>query len=122
MNEKILYRDPNIKSRAALVQLQWDLYILTPYYNFNGFERWLKFRIEVLTKWEKERGILSCAYCNKSPLIIHTNNRNPFCCTLDHVLARSKGGSTYNIKNIVACCPSCNAKKSNKSLDEFLKS
>ena len=37
--------------------------------------------------------------------------------TFDHVVPRSKGGTTH-WENIVACCESCNRKKANQSLEQ----
>lgn len=49
-----------------------------------------------------------CPYCNK--------NKSD---TLDHVVPLSRGGSN-DASNIVAVCRSCNSRKSDKTLNEFL--
>ena len=48
-----------------------------------------------------------CQYCGK-----HTREL-----TLDHVIPRSRGG-TSTWENLVACCKSCNGKKGNRLLKE----
>jgi 5-methylcytosine-specific restriction endonuclease McrA len=49
----------------------------------------------------------TCQYCGKRSRDL----------TLDHILPRSRGG-TSNWENLVACCKSCNGKKGNKLLKE----
>lgn len=51
----------------------------------------------------------SCAYCKQECESL----------TVDHVIPLSKGGSNY-ISNIVPACLSCNSKKRDLSVDEFL--
>lgn len=51
----------------------------------------------------------TCQYCSKV--------FNPADLTLDHVIPRSKGGSS-NWDNLVACCKRCNNRKGNKLPDE----
>lgn len=53
-----------------------------------------------------------CAYCNK-PLTKETF-------TLDHVIPKSKGGSS-DASNLVVSCIPCNESKANKSLEKFMK-
>lgn len=48
-----------------------------------------------------------CKYCNR------------FGDTIDHVIAKSKGGKT-SFSNCVCACEKCNKEKGNLSLDEFL--
>ena len=59
-----------------------------------------KFRKSILEAWSYR-----CAYCGE-------DIKNS--ATLDHVVARSKGGETAK-HNLVACCPHCNVSKSDKS-------
>lgn len=58
----------------------------------------------------KERYNLSCAYCGERVAVL----------TQDHVLAIRRGGQ-HTASNIVPACRSCNSKKSNKLVSEFLK-
>ena len=51
----------------------------------------------------------TCQYCGKV--------FNPADLTLDHVMPRSRGGSS-NWDNLVACCKRCNNRKGNKLPDE----
>jgi 5-methylcytosine-specific restriction endonuclease McrA len=64
----------------------------------SGFE----IREYLLEKYNRE-----CVYCKKENEI-------------DHVIPVSKGGSN-KVSNLVLCCHQCNKKKSNKTIDEFLK-
>ncbi len=48
-----------------------------------------------------------CQYCHKKTDEL----------TIDHVLPKSRGGKT-NWKNVVACCPSCNSKKRDRTPEE----
>lgn len=66
-----------------------------------------RFRKAILHAWNER-----CAYCNE------LLGRN---CTLDHVLPRSKGGETV-ITNLVACCFSCNSRKSSYPVFEWYQS
>ena len=52
----------------------------------------------------------TCAYC-RCPVEFEES-------TLDHVKARSKGGSNRK-DNIVLCCKFCNLHKGNKTVEEF---
>lgn len=60
-------------------------------------------RAYVLEKWNYR-----CAYCGVKDRL-----------TLDHVVPRSRGGSD-SVTNLVAACNSCNQRKGNRSLTEFL--
>jgi len=59
----------------------------------------------LLTKWGRK-----CAYCGVENV--------PF--EIEHILAKSKGGSN-RISNLCLSCHSCNQAKGNKSVEEFLK-
>ena len=65
-----------------------------------GFE----LREYLLHKWQYK-----CAYCDKKDTPLE----------IDHIVPKSKGGSN-SVTNLVIACRSCNEKKSNKSLSEFL--
>ena len=58
----------------------------------------------LLHKWQHQ-----CAYCDKKDIPLE----------IDHIIPKSKGGSD-SVTNLVIACRSCNEKKSNKSLSEFL--
>ena len=51
-----------------------------------------------------------CVYCDDEPAVIE----------LDHVIARSMGGSD-RVSNLVPCCHKCNQEKGNMPIEEFLK-
>lgn len=63
----------------------------------------VRFRYAIFSEWNHE-----CAYCGE-----HAD-------TLDHVLARSKGGLTVKA-NLVPACRRCNGLKSDSTWDEWLK-
>lgn len=51
-----------------------------------------------------------CVYCDKEADVIE----------LDHVLARTRGGSD-RVSNLVPCCHECNQAKDNRLIEDFLK-
>jgi 5-methylcytosine-specific restriction endonuclease McrA len=59
----------------------------------------------LLTKWGRK-----CAYCGVENV--------PF--EIEHILAKSKGGSN-RVSNLCLSCHNCNQAKGNKSVEEFLK-
>lgn len=73
------------------------------------YQRGVLFGFEVkeylLQKWNRK-----CAYCSVENV--------PF--EIEHILARSKGGSN-RVSNLCLSCHSCNQAKGNKSIEEFLK-
>ena len=66
-----------------------------------GFE----VREYLLEKWQR-----TCAYCQVKDVPLE----------IDHVVARSCGG-TDKVSNLVLACRNCNEKKGNRSLTDFLK-
>ena len=111
MRANILVQQPHIQSQAALVLLHKKLIRGVRYHGYKG---WLRFRLELLEKWESERGTLKCHYCGLEPLIIDTSNSDPYCATLDHVIPRAKGGAEFDPANLVVSCGPCNQKKADK--------
>jgi len=63
-----------------------------------------EFRQSILQAWEQK-----CAYCGKEAA------------TLDHVLARSKGGETTR-NNLISCCSSCNSRKGSERWVDWYRS
>ena len=61
-------------------------------------------------------GGFKCAYCNRRMGLKWGDNEISF--TIDHVLARSRGG-TDNIHNITFACQSCNSMKGDKDAGWF---
>ena len=59
----------------------------------------------LLTKWGRK-----CAYCGIENISFE----------IEHILARSKGGS-HRVSNLCLSCHSCNQIKGNKPIEEFLK-
>lgn len=70
------------------------------YGTLHGFE----IREYVLTKWGR-----SCVYCDKTGVPLN----------LDHVVARSRGGSD-RVSNLVPACIDCNKAKDNLPVEQFL--
>jgi 5-methylcytosine-specific restriction endonuclease McrA len=58
-----------------------------------------------LEKWNR-----TCTYCHKSQIPLQ----------IEHIVPKSKGGSN-RVSNLCLACESCNLKKGNQSLEEFLK-
>jgi 5-methylcytosine-specific restriction endonuclease McrA len=84
----------------------------------------IAFSRKYLTTVQEKEGSVSCSYCNKPNLIIELEGmrvNNTQKATIDHIVPISKGGAVFDINNITPCCGTCNSKKSNKSLEEFLK-
>jgi hypothetical protein len=64
-----------------------------------------RFRRQILDEWDNR-----CAYCGQPGD------------TLDHILARSKGGSMSVVNNLLCCCKFCNGSKSDKAVWEWFRS
>ena len=80
---------------------------------------WGKFRAKFLKLKLKQHGTLTCWHCGESELIWDTINENPKVATVDHLVARSKGGNTFAENNLVVSCGPCNWNKSYRSVSEF---
>jgi len=104
----VLVDEPHDKSRASLV-------MLTHFYRTFEVERWLSFRLEVMTEHLEEHGDLVCYYCGKKNLQIESESRKQLA-TLDHIHPRAKGGAEYDRDNLVIACAKCNEKKGDKLL------
>lgn len=115
MKEIVLTEEPHPQSRGMLVLLCRALLRKVA---FRGYQGWLRFRLELLERWQSERGELRCHYCSKGPLMIEVDNKHPMVATLDHVIPRSKGGANMNESNLVVACYRCNQKKKDKILGE----
>ncbi|MGB3510162.1 MAG: RNA-guided endonuclease IscB [Microcoleaceae cyanobacterium] len=59
----------------------------------------------LLTKWRRK-----CAYCSAEKIPLE----------IEHILAKSKGGSN-RVSNLALACRKCNEAKGNKPVEEFLK-
>jgi 5-methylcytosine-specific restriction endonuclease McrA len=59
----------------------------------------------LLEKWKRR-----CAYCEASAIRLE----------IDHIIPKSSGG-TNRVDNLTICCRSCNEKKGNRTLQDFLK-
>jgi len=63
-----------------------------------------RFRRQILDEWDNH-----CAYCGQPGD------------TLDHILARSKGGSMSVTNNLLCCCKFCNGSKSDNPVWEWFR-
>ena len=72
----------------------------------NKKEAKLRFRQEIIWRWRNR-----CAYCNSDL------GRSA---TLDHVLAKSKGGHTHP-RNLIPACLSCNVRKASREWREWFR-
>jgi 5-methylcytosine-specific restriction endonuclease McrA len=72
----------------------------------NKKEAKLRFRQEIIWKWRNR-----CAYCNLDL------GRSA---TLDHVLAKSRGGHTHP-RNLIPACLSCNVRKASREWREWFR-
>ena len=110
--EQLTYEPQEVQSRAALLALRFQ-YMNDPDVDTREpYEVWLDFRMELLTRWEEERGTLTCEYCGCDNLHKVTEGVQPkHQATLDHVKPRALGGAEYDENNLVVACRNCNAKK-----------
>lgn len=117
LKEKVFTADPHPHSRAALVLLQRSL---VPFCAYRGYQGWLRFRIELLTRWLQERGELRCRYCDRGPLPIEGFSDRDVA-TLDHFIPRSLGGDRFDESNLVVACFACNQRKRDMRPAEFMR-
>lgn len=82
------------------------------------FPKDYKERIKFYNAWLKEFGDLTCFYCDveTSP---HHERMHERQTTIDHLVPKSKGGLNKT-PNLVIACNSCNNKKKDLTLEEFL--
>jgi len=111
MKHKILVENPDPLSQAAYLLLN-DYYASQADYT-DGYRGWLRFRSDLLNRWQTERGELFCHYCGKGPLPIEDPSQKKVA-TIDHVMPLSKGGPKFDENNLVIACYACNSKKKNK--------
>ena len=77
-------------------------------------------------KYFKELTSSSCYYCGKTPTQIYKGTQSKNIDSINHSLYRYNGidrldnNKGYIIRNVVACCKTCNFFKSNISHDVFL--
>jgi len=110
----ILVHNPHPKSLAALVLLTKKL-APRPI----SYKTWLKYRKWFLRRHLREHKKLICFYCGSGPLKAQTDSEKELA-TLDHVKPLSKGGERFNSSNIVVACFTCNSRKKDKDVEEFI--
>jgi 5-methylcytosine-specific restriction endonuclease McrA len=115
--------NPPIKSFAALILLQDELRNKDVDFNKNGWQVRVEFSRTFLRNVLEREGDLVCTYCDKPHLKIEEQGMfvpNHIKATIDHVVPVSKGGGTYEVENLVVACGTCNTRKDNMTLVEFL--
>jgi len=113
-SHNVLVDNPHPKSFAALVLLTKNL---SP--RPVGYKDWLRYRKWFIREHLRKHKELSCFYCGKSSLKKQSNYTDQLA-TLDHVKPLSKGGERFHSSNLVVACYSCNSRKRDKSVEEFL--
>lgn len=84
----------------------------------------INFSREYLQNVLDKEGTIKCSYCPKKDLIIEYDGMkvpNDVKATIDHIIPISKGGGIFDVKNVTPCCGTCNTKKGNRLLEDFIK-
>ena len=110
----VLVHNPHPQSLAALVLLTKKL---SP--QPVSYKTWLKYRKWFLKQYLRKYKTLVCFYCGNGPLKSQADS-NKELATLDHVKPLSKGGERFHSSNLVVACYTCNSRKKDKDLDDFL--
>ena len=110
--------DCSVKSLASKILLRnYFLQQDTDYLNAD-WRTQVQFNIDFLKSKLKEKGTLTCVYCQKTNLFINEDfNRDPpkeFLATADHVIPKVKGGAPMSYSNLVVACWTCNKNKKDK--------
>jgi len=96
-----------------------NLVLLNRCYSAQERRRWSKSRHSFLQEELKKHGKLVCAYCGRDDLKI---NDKKFTVTVDHIQAKSTGGSEFNHDNFAVSCSACNRKKGSTKESDFISS
>ena|ERR1035438_4247460 len=110
----VLVQNPHPQSLAALVLLTKKL-APRPI----DYKTWLKYRKWFLKQHMRKYKKLMCFYCGSGPLKSQADSNRELA-TLDHVKPLSKGGKRFDSSNLVVACYTCNSRKKDKDLDEFI--
>lgn len=113
-DHNVLVKEPDLQSLAALVLLTKQL---AP--KRTGYRVWLKYRRWYIREHLRRHKCLMCHYCRKGPLRKQSDDENNLA-TLDHVKPISKGGDRFHSSNIVIACFSCNSRKKDMDVEEFV--
>lgn len=113
-NHNVLVDSPHPQSLAALVLLTKKL-APRPV----GYREWLRYRKWYIREHFRKHKVLECFYCGKGPLKKQTDHNDQLA-TLDHVKPLSKGGERFHSSNLVVACYSCNSRKRDKTVEEFM--
>jgi hypothetical protein len=113
-SHNVLVDSPHPQSLAALVLLTKKL---AP--RPTGYREWLRYRKWYIREHFRKHKKLECFYCGKGPLKKQTDHNDQLA-TLDHVKPLSKGGERFHSSNLVVACYSCNSRKRDKTVEEFM--
>ena len=85
--------------------------------------RWINDRSkEALRRRDADgEAALTCVYCEVE-LIARAHNSNLAAASLDHLTPRSAGGALTDPANLVCCCASCNSRRQDTPLVDWLAS
>lgn len=115
---RIESEDCSIKSLASLVLLRNDLLQQDADFIAADWRVQLDFNTGFLKFKLKEKGTLTCVYCQKTNLYINEDyTKSPpteFLATADHIIPKVKGGAPMNYNNLVVACWKCNSNKKDK--------
>lgn len=123
---KIYFEIDNPKTYASYVMLK-NYYTERDETIVNSFKfrmQKIAFSRSYLSKVLADKGCLTCSYCDKSNLVIEFDGMKvpkDVLATVDHVVPTSKGGGHFDVNNIRVACSTCNSKKGDKPVDNFLK-
>lgn len=110
--EKLTYEPDEVQSRASLLALNKQYFNNPDVDTDEPYKVWLNFRMRLLTRWEEERGTLTCYFCGQDNLYKVIDNVEPkYQATLDHYFPLAHGGLRYSEDNLVVACRKCNQKK-----------
>ena len=124
--DKVYFDINDAKSYASYVLLK-NYYTERDKTNIKSYSyrmRKIAFSRNFLKNVLNDEGCLTCTYCKQPDLIIEENGMNipnSKKATIDHVVPISKGGGVFDVNNITVACDKCNSKKSDMSLEDFLK-
>jgi 5-methylcytosine-specific restriction endonuclease McrA len=116
--QRVLVKDPHVKSLGSLVKLSRYYMSLPECSSAISWKKWVKLRGYFLSK-QKRKGLLFCWYCGKGDLVSRNNRHNSL--TIDHMVPVCRGG-THDEENLAVCCGHCNKDKGEMLLDDFISS
>jgi 5-methylcytosine-specific restriction endonuclease McrA len=105
--------------RKELAKEDTENFIQT--YHRGSARQWEKFKKKTFKSELKEKGILTCYHCERSPL--RTGAQSCFQiwrATLDHIIPLSLGGARCDKNNVVVSCAACNSRRGSQDFHAFV--